>query len=51
MPAARHSQHNNLPNPSHSDGGIVIGTRPRDAAHAAELEKDFGSYGGSNVRR
>lgn len=34
-----------------SEGGIVIGTRARDAAHAAELEKDFGSYGGSNVRR
>ena len=34
-----------------NDGGIVIGTRARDAAHAAELEKDFGSYGGSNVRR
>lgn len=34
-----------------NDGGIVIGTRTRDAAHAAELEKDFGSYGGSNVRR
>ena len=34
-----------------NEGGIVIGTRARDAAHAAELEKDFGSYGGSNVRR
>ena len=34
-----------------NDGGIVIGTRARDAAHAAELEQDFGSYGGSNVRR
>ena len=34
-----------------NDGGIVIGTRARDAAHAAELAKDFGSYGGSNVRR
>jgi uncharacterized protein YjbJ (UPF0337 family) len=33
-----------------NNGGIVIGTRPRDAAHAAQLEKDFGSYGGTNVR-
>lgn len=33
-----------------NEGGIVIGTRARDAAHAAELEKDYGSYGGSNVR-
>lgn len=34
-----------------NEGGIVIGTRARDDAHAAELERDFGSYGGSNVRR
>jgi uncharacterized protein YjbJ (UPF0337 family) len=33
-----------------NDGGIVIGTRARDAAHAAELERDFGSYGGSDIR-
>jgi uncharacterized protein YjbJ (UPF0337 family) len=32
------------------DGGIVIGTRARDARHAAELKKDFGTYGGTNVR-
>jgi len=32
------------------DGGILIGTRYRDADHARELEKDFTSYGGSNVR-
>lgn len=32
-------------------GGIVIGTRPRDAQHAAELERDFGNYGGTSVRR
>ena len=32
-------------------GGIVIGTRARDANHAAELERDFGSYGGTSVRR
>jgi hypothetical protein len=34
-----------------NDGGIVIGTRARDAAHAAELERDFGSYGGSDIRK
>ncbi len=33
------------------DGGIVIGTRARDEAHAAALEADFTSYGASNVRR
>lgn len=33
-----------------TDGGIVIGTRARDAAHAAELERDFGAYGGTDVR-
>lgn len=33
-----------------NDGGIVIGTRARDAKHAAELERDFGSYGGSDIR-
>ena len=33
-----------------NDGGILIGTRYRDDAHAQELEKDFNSYGGSNVR-
>ena len=32
-------------------GGIVIGTRARDDAHAAELEQEFGTYGGTNVRR
>ncbi len=32
-------------------GGIVIGTRPRDAQHAAELEREFGEYGGAHVRR
>ena len=30
-------------------GGIVIGTRARDDRHAEELERDFGSYGGTNV--
>ena len=33
-----------------NDGGILIGTRYRDDAHAKELERDFTSYGGSNVR-
>ena len=27
------------------DGGIVIGTRARDDKHAADLERDFNSYG------
>ena len=34
-----------------NDGGILLGTRARDAAHAAELERDFGTYGGTNVLR
>jgi uncharacterized protein YjbJ (UPF0337 family) len=34
-----------------NEGGIVIGTRARDAQHAAELERDFVSYGGSDIRR
>lgn len=34
-----------------NEGGIVIGTRARDAQHAQELERDFGSYGGSDVTR
>jgi len=33
-----------------NEGGILIGTKYRDANHAKELEKDFTSYGGSNVR-
>jgi uncharacterized protein YjbJ (UPF0337 family) len=32
-----------------NSGGIVIGTRARDEAHAAQLERDFGSYGGTHV--
>lgn len=32
------------------EGGILIGTQYRDEAHARELEKDYTSYGGSNVR-
>lgn len=34
-----------------SQGGIVLGTRARDVDHAATLERDFGNYGGTNVRR
>jgi uncharacterized protein YjbJ (UPF0337 family) len=33
-----------------TDGGILIGTRYRDSDHARELEKDYTSYGGTNVR-
>jgi hypothetical protein len=32
-------------------GGIVLGTRARDEKHAAELERDFGQYGGTNVMK
>ena len=32
-------------------GGIVLGARARDERHAAEIEEDFGSYGGSDVER
>jgi len=34
-----------------SEGGVVIGTRARDAAHAEELERDFGTYGGRDIYR
>jgi hypothetical protein len=30
--------------------GVLIGTRYRDDEHAKQLERDFTSYGGSNVR-
>ena len=30
-----------------NNGGILLGTRARDDAHAAELERDFGTYGGT----
>lgn len=33
------------------DGGIVVGARARDDAHAAALERDFEGYGGTGVRR
>ena len=32
------------------EGGIVIGTKYRDADHARQLEKDYTTYGGKNVR-
>ena len=32
-------------------GGILIGTRARDDQHAAALERDFGWYGGTDIRR
>lgn len=31
-------------------GGIVLGTRARDEAHARELERDFTTHGGRDVR-
>ena len=33
------------------EGGIVLGTRARDEAHAAELEKDFTTHGGRDILR
>jgi uncharacterized protein YjbJ (UPF0337 family) len=33
------------------DGGIVLGTRAKDEAHATELERDFSSYGARNILR
>ena len=30
-------------------GGIVVGSKARDEQHAAELERDFNSYGGRDV--
>jgi uncharacterized protein YjbJ (UPF0337 family) len=32
-------------------GGIVLGTRARDDAHAAELERDFTTHGGRHIIR
>jgi uncharacterized protein YjbJ (UPF0337 family) len=32
-------------------GGILIGTRARDERHAEQIERDFGTYGGTEVRR
>jgi hypothetical protein len=33
------------------EGGIVLGTRARDDAHAAELERDFTTHGGRDILR
>jgi uncharacterized protein YjbJ (UPF0337 family) len=33
------------------EGGIVLGTRARDEAHAAELERDFKGYGARTLLR
>jgi uncharacterized protein YjbJ (UPF0337 family) len=33
------------------EGGIVLGTRARDEAHAKELERDFTTYGGRDILR
>lgn len=33
-----------------NEGGIVIGTKYRDADHARELEQDYTTYGGTHVR-
>jgi uncharacterized protein YjbJ (UPF0337 family) len=32
-------------------GGILIGTRARDAKHAEQIEREFGGYGGTDIRR
>ena len=32
-------------------GGVVLGTRARDAAHAAELEREFTTHGGRDILR
>ena len=32
-------------------GGVVLGTRARDAAHAAELERDFNTHGARKLLR
>ena len=32
------------------DGGIVIGTRARDEKHAADLQRDYEGWGGTNVK-
>ncbi len=34
-----------------NEGGVLIGTHARDDAHAAELERDYQTYGATNVRR
>ena len=32
-------------------GGILIGTRARDEQHAEQIEREFGTYGGTDIRR
>jgi len=31
--------------------GIVLGTRAKDKQHAAQLEREFGRYGGNSILR
>ena len=33
------------------EGGIVIGTRARDEKHAAELEREYNTFGGTSILR
>jgi hypothetical protein len=33
------------------EGGVVLGARSRDAAHASELERDYQTFGGTNILR
>jgi hypothetical protein len=33
------------------EGGIVLGTRAKNEAHAAELEREFSGYGARKVLR
>lgn len=33
------------------EGGVVLGTRARDDAHAAELERDYNTFGGTSILR
>lgn len=33
------------------EGGVVVGARARDETHAAELERDFETYGGTSIWR
>jgi hypothetical protein len=30
---------------------VVLGARSRDAAHASELERDYQTFGGTNILR
>ena len=33
------------------EGGVVIGTRARDDSHAADLEREYTSFGGTSILR